>query len=360
METRKFYKFAIGSLAGFFLVGFYFLFHWLEPKDKNLPFPNSYLSQNKPSIFFEGYPDLFTSEFFYDLVIEDIAEFVVVRNTWRRSTSSGQIVGPKFFRIAKASGRSDCAKPGQSWGTDLWSVGRRPYDALRGECVLIRPVDQNHASLKLVEYHDFWSIVAQSTGEQIASAPKAYRRKEVRALFGERAGISIQPGSPVYKDTFTGDELIRAIETGGYFTTAALSIITRRARISVNGLLPNISIRETVSPNVLDAMLKLASPGQDATQRMLPGFLPLIPGASPETAERIFPVVLETLYTPFKASNPHGPWFYGSRWKKQIRKKRPHLEEEFVRNEYVPSYASIVAFRSASALVLRLGQPFID
>lgn len=360
MEPRILSKTVIWPSIGFALFISLLAFDWSRSKTETVPFPDGYLLRERPSIFFDGHRGLLTDKFLYDLVIEDIAEFVVVKNRSRINVPDQQSSEVRYKKLTRADSRAECLVAGRSLQLRVFSsVWRSNFDLMRGQCVIVQPVDENNSDLRMLEDEDSWSFEMRSTGRQVARAPKAPHRKNVRALFGDRASISQQPGSPVIEDDFTDAELLHAIETGRHTTVAAITIIQQRTRFKGRGLVPQIVVRKTVSSEVLEAMLELVSLRKDEGNMFLPGFLGLIPGASPETAKIIFPKMIEMLYAPFKPSKPYGPWHYGNRWKEQIRDKRPDLEEEFTGGDYVPVFASAAAFRSASALALHLGQPYI-
>ena len=345
---------------GFVVTIFGFALFWFRSSAESVPFPDGYLLREKPSIFFDGHRDLFTDEFLYDLVIEDIAEFVVVRNWSRSNFPDHPSHKVRYKKLTRAKNRAECLAADLSPELRAIStVWRSNFDLMRGKCVTVQVVEQNYSDLQLREDEDSWSFEVRSTGRQVARAPKAHRRENVRALFGERATISQQAGSPIFEDNFTDVELLRAIESGGYAAAAAITIIRQRARIEDRSLIPAISVRRAISPEVLEALLQLASVGKDPAQGFLPEFQALIPGASKETAGLIYSKMIEMLYAPFKASEPYGPWYYGNSWKEQIGEKRPALQEEFVSNDYLPVFAAAQSFRSASALALHLGQPYI-
>jgi len=336
------------------------VFYWLRPAPKSMPFPKGYLLQEKPSIFFNGQRDGFANEFLYDLVIEDIAEFVVVKNQTRFLRPDHPDNTVEYWRFTRAGSRAECLAADRSPQLRVRLRERRSsFDVIRGQCVVVQAVKENHSDLLMRKDDASWSFVMRSTGRRIARALKGPGQAHLRAFFGDRAGISRQPGSPVFRDDFTDAELVSAIETNGYATGAAIRIIRRRTRFDERGLVPEIAVRRAISPVVLESLLRLARTGPDPSDSHWPGFRALIPGASAETAELIYSKMVEMLYTPFKASDPYGPWFYGTRWKVQIREKRPGLEEHFVRNDYVPYFGSSTVFRSASALALLLGQAYL-
>lgn len=352
-------KVVIWSATGLAFALSAFVFDGARAKTETVPFPDGYLLRERPSIFFDGHRDNLTDAFLYDLVIEDIVEFIVVRVWVKQGPSDRDDARPRYSKLTRTDSRAECLAADRLRQRHVLStVWRSNFDLVRGRCVIAQPVNENDSDLAMLEDEDFWSVELRSSGRQIARAPKAYRHKEVRALFGERATISIQPGSPVFTDEFKDEELIRAIESGGRATAAAITIIRLRARIDDSGLVPEISVRRTISPAVLERMLALVSLRKDDVTLSLPGFLELIPGASPETAEIIFSKMIEMLYAPFKTSKPHGPWYYGNRWKEQIRDRRPGLEDDFADSDHVPVFASAAAFRSASALALHLGEPY--
>lgn len=334
-------------------------FLWPRPSAENMPFPKSYLLQEKPSIFFDGSRGHYIDQLLYDLVVEGIVEFVVVRNRSRINVPDHPSRKVKFKKFTRGDSWDECLAAGRSPQLRVSSeVWRSSYDLLRGQCVIVRPVDDDGSDLLVTEDEDFLSIAMRSTGTLIARAPKDPHREQVRALFGDRANISRQAGSKVTEDDFTDADLVRAIETNGNVTGAAISIISRRAQIDDRGVVPEIVVRRDISPEVLKALLRLAPAGLDPAHGYRPGFQALIPGASAETAEIIYSKVVEMLYLPFKASKPHDPRYYGDRWKAQIRARRPDLEAHFVSNDYVPVFAAAHSFRSASALALQLGQPY--
>ncbi len=226
--------------------------------------------------------------------------------------------------------------------------------------MIVQPVSESDTDLRVLENDNVWSIEERSSGTIVARAAKTRGPEGIRTLFGARASIAQQPGSPVFEDDFSDVALARAIESGGRTAEAAVTIIRLRARMEDRGLVPEVSVRRTISPEVLEQILQVASASKDPAQRFSPGFQELIAGASAETAERIFPMMIEMLYAPFEASEPYGPWYYGNRWKEQVRNKRPNLEEQFSRNNYVPVFAAAHSFRSASALALRLGAPYTE
>lgn len=324
-----------------------------------MPFPKDYLQQEKPSIFFDGSRGHYIDQILYDLVVEGIVEFVVVRNRSRINVPDHPSHKVKFKKFTRGGSRAECLAAGRSPQLRVSSeVWRSSYDLMRGQCVVVRPVDDDDSDLLVTEDEDSLSFVMRSTGNLVARAPKDPHREHVRALFGDRANISQQAGSPVSEDDFTDEDLVRAIESNGNVAGAAIRIISRRARIDDRDLVPEIVVRRDVSPVVLEALLRLAPTGIDPGHGYRPGFQTLIPGAKAETAEIIYSKMVEMLYLPFKASKPHGPWYYGNRWKAQIRERRPDLEAHFVSNDYVPVFAAAHSFRSASALALQLGQPY--
>lgn len=352
-------KLVIWSATGLALFIAVFAFDRSRSETETVSFPDGYLTRERPSIFFDGHRDDFTDALLYDLVIEDIVEFVIVRN-WSRTNVPGHPKAQVIYKkLTRADSRAECLAADRARQLHaLLPVWRSNFDLLRGQCVIVQPVEENKSDLEMLEHEGAWSFEMRSTGRQVARAPKAYQHKEVRPLFGERAGLSIRPGSPTTKDDFADAELLLALETGRSTTAAAVRIIGRRARIEDRGIVPKITIRQAVSPKVVEAILELVSLRRDEANMLPTGFRELIPGVSAETAEVIFPKMIEMLYAPFEASKPYGPWFYGNRWKEQIRDKRPNLEKEFTPNDYVPAFASADAFRSASALALHLGQPY--
>lgn len=353
-------KIVAWPLVGFVIAMFGVAYFWPRPTAESVPFPKGYLLQEKPSVFFSGHPGTATDEFLYDLVIEDIVEFVIVKNWSRINVPDHPSNKVEYKKLTRAGSRAECLAAGQSPQLRvLSSAWRSSFDLMRGQCVVVQPVNDCYSDLQMLEDEDSWTFVMRSTGRQIARAPKDPRRENVRALFGDRASISQQAGSPVFEDDFTDTDLVRALESNGNATGAAITIISRRARIDDRGLVPEITVRRTISPVVLEALLRLAPTGNDPAHGYRPGFQALIPGASAETAELIYSKMVEMLYVPFKASKPHGPWYYGNRWKEQVREKRPDLEEHFVSNDYVPIFAAAHSIRSASALALQLGQPYI-
>lgn len=353
------HKTVIWSLIGLALLISMFAVDWSRAETKTVAFPDGYLIREKPSILFDGNQNSFTDELFYDLVIEGIVEFVVVRDRKRPPALSPAVDGPNYSKLVKALTSAECTAADHSHGLHiLSSVWRSNYDLLRGRCVTVQPVNQNDADLRLLEDNNVWSLEEQSSGITIARATKTSGPEGIRTLFGARASISQQPDSPVFDDDFSDAALARAIEGGGHTAAAAITVIRLRARMDDRGIVPEVSVSRTISPEVLEQMLILASGRKDPVQRFLPGFRELIPGASAQTAERIFPKMIEMLYAPFRASEPHSPWYYGNRWKQQIRNRRPNLEEQFTHNNYVPVFAAADSFRSASALALHLGPPY--
>lgn len=324
-----------------------------------MPFPKNYLLQEKPSIFFDSSRGHYTDQILYDLVIEGIVEFVVVRNRLHINVPDHPSHKVKFNKLTRGSSLAECQAAGRSSQLRVLSEAwRSSYDLMRGQCVIVRPVDDDDSDLLVTEDEDSLTFVVRSTGNLIARAAKDLRREQVRALFGDRTNISQQDGSRVSEDEFSDADLIRAIETNGNVAGAAISIISSRARIDDRGLVPEIVVRRDISPEVLEALLRLAPTGIEPGHGYRPGFQALIPGASAKTAEVIYSKMVEMLYLPFKASKPHGPWYYGDMWKAQIRERRPDLEAHFVSNDYVPVFAAAHSFRSASALALQLGQPY--
>jgi len=324
-----------------------------------MPFPKGYLQQERPSIFFDGSRGHYIDQLLYDLVVEDIVEFVVVRNRSRINVPDHPSNTIEFRKFTRGGSRAECLAAGRSpqlrVSSDVW---RSSFDLMRGQCVVVRPVDDDDSDLLVTEDEDSLSFVMRSTGNLIARAPKDPHREQVRELFGDRVNISWQAGSKATEDDFTDTDLVREIESNGNITGAAIRIVSRRAQIDDRSLVPEITVRRDISPAVLEALLRLVPAGSEPGHGYRPGFQALIPGAKAETAEIIYSKMIEMLYQPFKASKPHGPWYYGDRWKAQIRERRPDLEAHFVSNDYVPVFAAAHSFRSASALALQLGQPY--
>lgn len=326
-----------------------------------MAFPDGYLAREKPSIFFDGHRDRFMNRFLYDLVIEDVVEFVIVRNWVRDAKSNRPVGGTEKLKLTRSENPAECARMTPA-SRAVWSLGifRSKFDILRKRCVIVRPVDQNHADLELREHSGYWSFRIASSGKLIARAPRAPRHQKARALFPDQVNVSQKKNSPVYKDDFTERELISAIELGGYARRAALSILSLRVRLEDDKLTPETLVRKKVTRNIVEALLALFPPAPNSGWGIAPGFSALIPGASTETAALIYPKLVDMLYAPIKTSKPHGPWYYGNWWKLQIREKRPELEETYVRNKLVPAIAVAGMLRSASALVLSLGEPYIQ
>ncbi len=359
MEPKVLSKTIVWSSIGLALLTSMFAAGWARSETETVAFPDSYLVRERPSIFFDGNRNSFTDELFYDLVIEGIVDFIVIKNRRRSPASSQESDGSGYIKLTKAPTSAECIAAAQPRGLRvLSSVWRSNYDLLRGKCVIVQPGNQSDTDLRLLEDSNVWSFEERSSGTTVARVTKTSGPEAIRTLFGARANISQQPGSPVFDDDFSDVALARAIRSGGHVTAAAITVIRLRVSADDRGLVPEISVRRTVSPDLLEQMLQLASVDNDPGQRFLPGFRALIPGASAQTAERIFPKMIEMLYAPFKASKPYGPWFYGNRWKEQVQNKRPDLEKEFTRNNYVPVFAAADSFRSASALALHLGPPY--
>lgn len=334
--------------------------YWYVALAESLPFPCGYLAREKPSIFFDLEPTSYMRAFIYDLVVEDVVDFVVVKNWRRRNVPGNPVDGKPYLKFVKGAGLGECARPKPSAGTRVFvRVPRSNFDMLRGACVLVLQVEKTDTDLRLNEHPGFWSFDVRRTGRRIARASKANLDKDLRALFPDRTGISQRPDSPVFDDDFGDAVFVRAIESGGYARRAALRVLAMRTQLDNTGLVPEVSVTKTVSPDVVEALIASYGPASGARHNKAPGSRALIPGASPETAERIYAHLIDSLYAPFKATNPYGPWFFGSRWKQQIRDKRPELERRYVENQYVPNFAVAATWQVATALVLRLGPPYV-
>lgn len=348
------------------LVSINFLADGITSEDKDVPFPDGYLENKNRSFSFFGHYGSFTRDLFYDLIIDGIFEHIIIRNWNLDAVTREPTFGMKYAKIFRGKSVDECQRAGQRESVPSLKplrlfgsfASRQPFDLMRGKCVLLKLVDNAETDLTLVENNKSWTFVDRVSEKRVARAPVTQRHRAVRALFGEHLNASQHIGSSVYDDNFDDAALVDAIKRKGPVRSAALFIIRRRSKARYDIVSPDIEVRRSISRDVVDALLGSFVPRSESSVGFPVGFGVLRSGATPETADVIYPKMIEMLYAPFLPSGPLGLGEYDHWWKVQIRKNRPELEGSYVANGFIPRFAA--GTNRASALVLMLGSPYVE
>ncbi len=287
-------------------------------------------------------------------------DFVELLNSPRGSKD--EIPGPAYTRYRLVRDRVACnAAPRHGHGSLLPGSFISDSHMLRGECILGSKVDQPTATHAL-ESDGGSAFVRrrESQADEATFALDALPRAMWAALGGSRPDwVGQYEADPAGFLVHDDASLIKALQVGRNLRRAALRVIglrsTSTSRSERLDYLPEV--RVSTSPVVVDALLATFEPQSDSDRGDVAGLHLLISGASPVTAESIYPRLIERGYT---VTSPTWRFEFGNRWREQIRARRPQLVATYDREDTVPLFAHAAAWRAMNNVLLRMGQPYID
>ncbi len=331
-------------------------------KNEKLPQINLSLIHKK-SLSYENQYGHFLSKLFYHLIVEDLVDFIILKNFTHQNGLPFN--NKKYIKFFKGNSWSECnAQKQPVFLTLINEHYRTAFDLLRKKCVLAKYVDNNDASHNLLKNKNYWFLKKRnnSSDKVIARTAKTSKQSAVQDLIKSLIGEVWRHKTITTADNFSDFYLLAALKKGGKIRHAAIKLISSRIKFDRTKPIPKLHIKRKISKELTEELVKnFKTDVQNSLSntRIAPYLRSIIAGTSSKTADLIYPTLIEILYKPFIASEPYGPWYYGSHWKLQVSEKDPKLLEQY-KNRNIPHFASANSFITASALALKLGRPYAE